>query len=148
METLFDVPVGAVNVVRWPRNNIGSATEHLTIAKLLELGYRVAVPVVDDDGVDLVVNYHFRVQVKCSRLHDMQPGAYPYWTFKSPTGWRADVYIFRGVSEPIDRWWITPHATLEANGLPSTVTVHPFRGCGKWGSLLAGFENAWHVFDG
>lgn len=44
----------------------GVAAEHLAIAELLLRGHAVAKPVVDEDGVDLVVDYRYRVQVKSS----------------------------------------------------------------------------------
>lgn len=44
--------------------SLGVAAEHAAIARLLDLGHKVAVPVTDDDGVDLIVNYRWTVQVK------------------------------------------------------------------------------------
>jgi hypothetical protein len=43
---------------------VGAAAEHEAISVLLRRGLKVAVPVVDDDGVDLVVGYRVAVQVK------------------------------------------------------------------------------------
>lgn len=44
----------------------GCAAEHRAIAELLERGHQVAKPVVDNDGVDLVVDYRIKVQIKSS----------------------------------------------------------------------------------
>jgi hypothetical protein len=44
----------------------GCVAELLATAELLQRGHKVAVPVVDDDGIDLVVDYRWRVQVKSS----------------------------------------------------------------------------------
>lgn len=56
-------PTGPVDVSLLAR---GTIAEHLAIAELLRRGHRVAVPVVDDDGVDLLVDYRIKVQVKSS----------------------------------------------------------------------------------
>jgi hypothetical protein len=47
---------------------VGMASQMEVVAELLRLGHKVAVPVVDDDGVDLVVNYSVKVQVKFTSL--------------------------------------------------------------------------------
>ena len=48
--------------------SLGIAAEHFAIGELLSRGHRVAKPVVDLDGVDLVVDYAIKVQVKSSSV--------------------------------------------------------------------------------
>lgn len=67
MERLFDLPALEVEAQAAARfSALGTAAELILTGRLLELGYRVAVPVTDDDGVDLIVNYALKVQVKSS----------------------------------------------------------------------------------
>src|SRR3990172_7695085 len=61
---------------RWT-TSIGALAEIRLIAELLGRGHRVAQPVSDDDGVDLIVNYRTCVQVKsCARPRE--PGSYHF----------------------------------------------------------------------
>lgn len=65
---LFVIPEGPADLAV-PSNAmdslaIGTAAEMLLVAELLKRGNKVALPVVDDDGVDLIVNYRLAVQVK------------------------------------------------------------------------------------
>lgn len=92
---------------------IGAASEHLAIARLLELGHRVAVPVVDDDGVDLIVNYRVTVQVKSSQLHDRGDGFFCYRFWVTPErgsehprtrDLHVDVFLLHG--RETNEWWV------------------------------------------
>lgn len=58
----LDSVLPSPGVVGWQA--IGTSAQMLATSKLLELGYKVAIPVTDDDGVDLIVNYCVKVQVK------------------------------------------------------------------------------------
>lgn len=73
---LFEVAAAAVD----ERDGVftaakGTATELEVIARLLRLGHKVATPVVDDDGVDLIVDYRTLVQVKYTGLKHPKTGA-------------------------------------------------------------------------
>jgi hypothetical protein len=62
--TLFPLPANPVI----SSDGIGATAKGhravaLLIARLLEIGHKIATPVVDDDGVDLIVNYRITVQV-------------------------------------------------------------------------------------
>jgi hypothetical protein len=56
----------------------GKAVEMKLAAMLLERGHEVAIP-LNDSGVDLVVDYQLRVQVKsCGvKLRDVNGSSYP-----------------------------------------------------------------------
>lgn len=96
----------------------GASAELRAAARLLELGHKVAIPVVDDDGVDLVVDYRLRAQVKtCLGLTSGQ------WTFelrpnqadrragKSPRR-NADFYILFAADVAV--WWIIPDSNISS----------------------------------
>lgn len=74
---LFEVvdAVAPVDVSGIGSSADGAVAEHEAIARLLSLGHKVAVPVVDDDGVDLIVNYRVPVQVKWTSQND--PAGFP-----------------------------------------------------------------------
>lgn len=161
METLFDVAPAAIN--EETRSGLltsaaGRACELLVAARLLELGHKVAVPIVDDDGIDLIVNYRTTVQVKSSRLVDVAPaslrGRYRYFVFKSIRwAWNADVFVFRGV-EPgqRDAWWIVPSSVLRDTGVKGAISLLPpgtsSGKFGKWSPAFAPYVDRWELFDG
>lgn len=116
----------------------GRVSEQLVIAKLLTLGHHVAVPVIDDDGVDLIVNYRFKVQVKSSCLRDKgDERVYRFATAPSRAGGRrdahVDVYVLHG--RDTDEWWVVSAANLQTMARFSRTP----------GSTLD--KDAWHVFD-
>lgn len=96
----------------------GAASEFLAIAKLIELGHDVALPVVDR-GVDLVIDYRIKAQVKRGgvqansdgrgasfRLHNNRTsGEYTV---------EPDVYLFH--AHAWDVWWIIPTSELREAG--------------------------------
>lgn len=66
---LFEVPEAErASRVGVSTSAVGMASQMDVVATLLRLGHKVAVPVVDDDGVDLVVDYRWKVQVKFTSL--------------------------------------------------------------------------------
>lgn len=122
----------------------GASVEHEVISILLRQGHKVAVPVVDDDGVDLIVDYRTTVQVKGKR--DDGRRDYPRFTMvqtnvrrnmagesrprRSAVRSHVDVFVFfvEGAG-----WWIVPRDQLT----PWSVTLGP---------EYARWRGAWHVF--
>lgn len=86
------------------------------------------MPVVDDDRVDLVVNYAVKVQVKGSRASAgyawnftrkvLDNGRRTHARQVSP---HVDVFLFHG--QATDEWWVVPREHLEMLGWPRSVTV-------------------------
>lgn len=131
---------------------LGAAVEHAVIGRLLEAGRKVAVPVVDDDGVDLVVDYAVKVQVKsCAGLRSRSDGNVK-WEFDGRTPGRdgrshdgnagrrrvvvADVFVFFAREERI--WWVVPAAEVRGSRFKIT----------PGGANDARWRDAWNVFDG
>lgn len=116
----------------------GRVSEQLAIARLLTLGHHVAVPVIDDDGVDLIVNYRLKVQVKSSSLRDGGERVfYRFATAPMRSGGRrdahVDVYVLHG--RDTDEWWVVSAANLRTM---ASFSRSP-------GSTLD--KDAWGVFD-
>lgn len=154
METLFDVAPAAVNGDvcgdRRDTGAYGAVAEQLAIAELLRRGHKVAVPVVDDDGVDLVVNYSVRVQVKSAhrkRLETVPGYGYQTYSWNSKRGWcLADVFLLYGRSPDVgDRWWVVPQAVVAS----ASTMVNLYEGSSRGiSAALASYEGAWGVFGG
>lgn len=133
----------------------GAKAVHLAIAELLRRGHRVAVPVVDDDGVDLVVDYRVTVQVKSASLRVARPVlGYSYPAFKWFLGTKrrtADVFLLHAAGDERDRWFVVRGDVVRM--VKSTVTIYdgmsPPGGSGRQtlgGMCLAG-EAHWELFD-
>jgi hypothetical protein len=147
-ETLFEVPVmnGVLERMGPSASALGSISEQLAIAKLVTRGLKVAVPVIDDDGVDLIVNYHTTVQVKSTGLRRSGNGwRYEFSLCDKGTGGKrgkggghryasVDFFVFHG--RDTDEWWVAPKSEL-----PNfrQLTVVP-GGQERW-------KDAWRVFD-
>ncbi len=159
MERLFEVESAEADdlgVSHWRSlSTQGQVSEILCAAKLLELGHRVAVPIVDDDGVDLVVNYRTTVQVKSSGLHDLfsgksQEGRYYFFVFGGlAEAWHADVLILRGVTAARDFWWVLPRDVVPRGRGKRSYSVAPpgFARRAGFSTLVAPFLDKWEVFD-
>jgi PD-(D/E)XK endonuclease len=80
---------------------LGHAAEQVLIARLIQMGHRVAVPVVDDDGVDMIVNYDLKIQVKSSGS-------------RSPAGMLLVCLNGRRFRERGDRGFLRPHVDIVA----------------------------------
>ena len=130
---------------------IGASSEHLAVAKLLSLGHKVAIPVVDDDGVDLVVNYRLAVQVK-SRQEPINGTSYVF-NFNRSRGRgprplsAADVWICHGVKD--DAWWVLPTAwIMEAGGGNGSLSLSLVVQRQSKNAELSGVcREAWHLLD-
>jgi hypothetical protein len=141
----------------------GKLSELRAILRLLDLGRKVAVPVVDDDGVDLVVDYRHRVQVK-SAGRASWPNGNTYTFAGGGTWYLADGTRKHGglaLSEPdfllchavpIDTWWVVPLPWLREVGfhagsklaLSLRVSRKPLRP--DLHRLSAECLEAWHLF--
>lgn len=129
----------------------GKAAELKAAVLLMGMGYEVAVPLADN-GVDLVVNYRIRVQVKSSgvKLREVSPGqTYPLcvWTKIKPAD--ADIYLLHAYYEGHDRWFVCP-SSLFGDVVKTTISmVLDGVDRGGWGrsARIREFENAWEIFD-
>lgn len=139
---------------------VGAISEHLAIAKLLESGHRVAIPVVDDDGVDMVVNYGVTVQIKAKS----RPVANSVYAFSlDRSRYRADgsrrpndrklttaeVLICHGVEH--GAWWVIPVEWLRATGWDAqhsgfSLSLDP-RHKSKYADLSRTCRDRWDVFS-
>ncbi len=131
----------------------GALAEQLAIVELLRRGHRVAVPVVDDDGVDLVVNYHLRVQVKNAmrKTQNLGPGGtYPYEGFKwsSQYAWsEADIFILHGEEAAGSRWFIVPAFAITGHGKTLSMYDAPSAHAASAARTVALHEDRWDHFD-
>lgn len=151
MDSLFDVASAAVNgrtTASADCSAYGAVAEHLAIVELLRREHSVAIPVVDDDGVDLVVNYQLRVQVKnCQRTKLTPVPGYTYSRFawSSRQLWeKADVFLFHALDDGRSRWWVVPAAVLA--GYSTTVSMYS-GGKRHKVSRIAQYEDGWGLFD-
>lgn len=142
---LFEVAAAeaVVSVAPVSTSAAGMATEMEVIAELLRRGRKVAVPVVDDDGVDLVVDYRWRVQVKFSSL--TSPNGVPILCVSRN--------VRRHANEPLSMRRMAPHvdvlvAAIEGVGLyviPAAL-VREKRNV-SFGPSMDEWRGAWSVFD-
>ena len=117
-----------------PASLVGAAAQFMLAGKLMALGHRVAVALVDDDGVDLIVNYRTLVQVKSSGYRER----------------RDQLSVDLGIAPHVDAvalhandngsWWIVPAHLLRGMSRVRVSERHATR-YGPW-------CEAWHVFDG
>jgi PD-(D/E)XK endonuclease len=90
----------------------GAAAEQFVVAQALRHGFRIAVPVVDRDGVDLYI-FNSRgelatVQVKTAKRHRAT------WRLRltNNTRHRYTVDAFVAVAPGFEKLWIVPGAVL------------------------------------
>jgi hypothetical protein len=133
----------------------GAIAEQEAIVELVKRGHRVAVPVVDDHGVDLVVNYRVAVQVKATTTR-FESGHVHVSLFSGKEngekvpGLRehVDALIVRVPTE--DAWFIFPRSVLEEvnayrkTGMAFHLTAAGTRGISR---VLASYRDRWDVFD-
>jgi hypothetical protein len=147
-DALSPVPEANGRVERRGRDTIakGAASEVAAIGRLLALGHRVAIPFVDDHGVDLVVNYRVVVQVKGREAQQVAGMTYNFSLkrLQQPELRRhLDVFLFH--AQDIDVWWVVPRAALDELGVVSNVCLGTtyasrFRDLDR-------FREAWEFFD-
>jgi hypothetical protein len=117
----------------------------LVVSRLLLLGHRVALPVLDDDGVDLIANHRTTVQVKSAG--QVKHGGYLFVGGHGLPLLRShvDVVILHGREG--DHWWVVPTAVLRNAGVGKTVRV-PVPGLDERRTQrFAEWLDAWSVFD-
>jgi hypothetical protein len=157
---LFETPALAeapVEQIRPVTNLLGGISELYAAAKLLELGHKVAVPIVDDDGVDLVVDYRIRVQVKSSKDRGSSYSFSLQRSHYTATGemrarrgtFNADFFVCH--ARTVDAWWVVPRQWLvEARFGPkntafSLSTAARYRT--KYNGLAIECREAWHLLS-
>lgn len=132
----------------------GAIAEHRAILELLNRGYRVARPVVDDHGVDLIVYGNAKsvtIQVKSTK--GLQPSTgravFNLSTCRNSGGYndrsRADVWLFHLLDA--DLWWVVPKeviAELGARTVTTTITPGAPR---RRPAALDGWLDRWHLLE-
>lgn len=124
----------------------GAVAELEAQALLVARGHKVAVPVVDDDGVDLIVDYRTLVQVKTTRQVNSQ--GVPHVQFKRNSYQRRRDGSLRnrggrGLPPHVDvvlvqvagvGWYVVPRASVPSSGI-------------VFGPGMDQWREAWDVFD-
>lgn len=145
----------------------GYISESEAINRLLALGHKVAKPVIDDDGVDLIVNYRTTVQVKSRQRMKGRDGSltgsYAFGlpgkarryrsngetVYGRPHAEFADVLMCH--ARDIDVWWIVRREDLRFAGLSPTSQAISFRpepsSESRYSQINVLAREAWHVFD-
>ena len=135
------VPEGSLNVKN------GIAAEYLVVSELLDRGHSVAIP-VHDEGVDLVVNYSAKVQIKSSGPRSS--GASFVWRILNLRGVDLVVLVGRRPGA-VTRYWVVPigafseFADREAISIPTNYDA-PTRRPRRFTSLYE-YENRWDLFE-
>ena len=133
----------------------GKIAEHSAIADLLARGHSVFVPIADDEGVDLIVNYRTTVQVKNAMRgtrYAGPSGSYGYealaWSSHRTASRRpwteADVFMLHAHGD----WFIVPADALKGRG----TTLQVYFGSRRHeretvAVILNRYRDAWWVFD-
>lgn len=134
---------------------ISKAVELLLAAQLMLRGHHVSMP-LQDDGVDLVVDYRTLVQVKSSATRT-RPGML-YVQFdgrrfrERKTGSRkgrirADIDIVACYARDTERWWFIPKAALEDAGSDAGVPLYEGRFPTRAAAPFCRYLAAWDIFD-
>lgn len=156
MERLFAIEVDVSSALVSPFNftRTGAIAQLRAAVELLDRGYAVALPMVDDAGVDLVVNHRIPVQVKSSGSRSKTGMLHVNLESRSSNDRRVGVPPRPNLSPSVEvlmvyardtgTWWIIPISAIsEAGKLNSTslsLTEHATRGLSAW-------RDAWEVFD-
>ena len=125
----------------------GKIAEHLAIVELTRRGHRIALPVTDDDGVDLIVDYRTTVQVKNANRTVARPNGYEYtgytWS-NNRARWNADVFLLHAYEDSSSRWWVVPTSVLVELGAKSSLNLR--NGSRGIGGAIAAHEDRWDIF--
>lgn len=124
--------------------SLGGAAEMLLVARLLKDGRKVAKPIVDDDGVDLVVDYNLTLQVKSAVYRgkdgriEVRLGSSQMSGGRQGLADHVDVLVVHAWDS--GTWWLIPHAAMGRD----TKSVNLYEGSTRG---LSAWREAWHVFD-
>jgi hypothetical protein len=146
---LFDLEPHVPASVAGPINRAAYAAEQELISRLLLMGCHVAVPVVDDDGVDLIVDYRIKVQVKTTAQRNSSGALVLRMANRRASerkrenrGWlrdHVDVLAVKAIDS--GAWWFIPADA--ARGRSGSFSLHERGGRG-----LSCWHEAWHLFMG
>jgi len=133
-------------------HHVGAISELQVACRLLELGHKLAKPLFDDDGVDLIANYRTTVQVKGSRNGTSTNGGPKFHIFT--TKWKfADLFVFHGISIDTapDDFWIVPGRVVEdelsSQKRDTDCALALRRGARGRSERWEQYIDAWHLFD-
>lgn len=123
----------------------------VTAAKLIDLGYPVAVPLVDDgDFIDLIAAHRVTVQVK-TKDHQHPNGGYGfnYQDRSRPGGTTDDLDVIICWGRETDQWWVIPKERLDELGHVSVITLspNPRYNNTRFAQLNRDCIEAWHLID-
>lgn len=122
---------------------VGAAAEFEAISLLLRRGHKVAVPVVDDDGVDLIVDYRVTVQVKSTAMRSSR-GLPILGAARHVRRHRGEASTWRVIGSHVDvvlvsvrdvGWYVIPRDVI---GARRNVSLGP---------SMDPWREAWDVFD-
>jgi hypothetical protein len=156
MDRLFDIGVIRIGPPQMDAQRIGTVAEIRATAELLSRGHSVAIPVIDE-GVDLVVDYSIKVQVKASGQRTphgavmvslAQRARNASGTRAKPLNDLVDVLLV--MATDTGSWWVIPRSALEmagAIGRRNLVLSEHVQRNGQHTSVLSGWLDAWSVFE-
>lgn len=123
---------------------LGAAAEMRLVAELLDRGHKVAIPVVDDDGVDLIVNYRTKVQVKSGARRDPRSGRLVVFTQRKRyerdgvKRLQDHVDVLAAYARDTGTWWLIPRDQITvANAIYLSETAQ---------TGLSAWREAWELF--
>jgi hypothetical protein len=124
---------------------LGISAEMLLVSRLLELDHKLAIPVTDDDGIDVIVNYRTTVQVKSSGkrtdsgcLQVSLQTTRAAERHRSHGQLRPHVDVLAVYARDTRSWWFIPRAEVKARG-NLLIREHGTTHYAQW-------HEAWHVF--
>lgn len=122
----------------------------MVVSELLDRGHAVAIP-VHDEGVDLVVNYSTKVQIKSSGPRRSRNAKSASFTWRILNLRGVDLVVLVGRRDGRTRYWIVPinifdeYRDVEAVSIPTNYDA-PIRRPRRFTSLYE-FEDRWDLFD-
>jgi hypothetical protein len=137
-------------------NRISKAVELLLAAKLMLRGHHISIP-LQDDGIDLVVDYRLLVQVKSSASRDgngklrigfegrrwsEREGRLSTTSRKGQL--RDDVDVLACYARDSEAWWFIPRSEI-GNAKGISLTEH-LQGRRTATSLYSSYLGAWSIF--
>jgi len=126
----------------WDRRDnqsTGALGETKAVAELLQRGYKVARPVVDDDGVDLIVSYRITVQVKTARRWTSRGWNFQCFQRARRAALPSHIDILLCHALDVGAWWMIP-APVARDRDQETLAI-------RTGSPLDVWRGRWDLFD-